>query len=311
MSDHLTPHLTAEQSAQSPDYIAELIESSSFGDPGARQLRYRTPAPTVSLIASILREIDTAAELRRERRMSVILPDLSILSGDEDHNSFMAKLAGYASELLDVLGTAVRCTGEEHSDGNFTHGYSIRDDDRSASLRALLRTMPKTKVGLIEDATNKPLLDLMEPFWADSTAEKVALGNLLVTTFPLTHDEVAFGWIICIHIVRLDDYSLDIGRRLGRAAANGLSQYRSHRHYRTLSEQLTQALDKRTIIEQAKGFLSGRGFGSVDSTFLLLRRFARTRNMRISEVSRKVVDDDPDTISGIAGRGSSISRRGQ
>jgi len=51
-------------------------------------------------------------------------------------------------------------------------------------------------------------------------------------------------------------------------------------------------LNSRVIIEQAKGVLTQKGKLSMDAAFDRLRSYARTRNLRLSEVARKVVETD-------------------
>ena len=46
------------------------------------------------------------------------------------------------------------------------------------------------------------------------------------------------------------------------------------------------------IIEQAKGVLAQRGSLSMDNAFDRLRNYARSRNLRLSQVARQVVETD-------------------
>jgi PAS domain S-box-containing protein len=60
----------------------------------------------------------------------------------------------------------------------------------------------------------------------------------------------------------------------------------------THAEQLQTALDTRVVIEQGKGFLAGRMGITVEAAFEVLRRYARSHQMAVREVSRRVVDGD-------------------
>src|ERR1700730_3797066 len=62
------------------------------------------------------------------------------------------------------------------------------------------------------------------------------------------------------------------------------------RRSETLNEQLQSALDSRVIIEQAKGKLAERLGVDMNRAFSLLRDFARSRNLRLSDVARAFVD---------------------
>lgn len=58
---------------------------------------------------------------------------------------------------------------------------------------------------------------------------------------------------------------------------------------RELADQLQQALDRRVLIEQAKGVLMARMGLGADQAFALIRREARSRNRRVADVARDVI----------------------
>jgi AmiR/NasT family two-component response regulator len=59
-----------------------------------------------------------------------------------------------------------------------------------------------------------------------------------------------------------------------------------------LTQQLQSALTSRVIIEQAKGVLAERGRVGMEEAFARMRRFARDRNQRLSDVARRVIEGD-------------------
>ena len=61
----------------------------------------------------------------------------------------------------------------------------------------------------------------------------------------------------------------------------------------TLATQLQQALDQRVIIEQAKGILMERHGVDAQVAFERLRRRARSRQERVVDLARRVVDGEP------------------
>ena len=58
--------------------------------------------------------------------------------------------------------------------------------------------------------------------------------------------------------------------------------------------QLATALESRIVIEQAKGMLAERLRISLDDAFVLLRQTARSRRVRIHDLSREVLES-PET----------------
>jgi transcriptional regulator with GAF, ATPase, and Fis domain len=88
----------------------------------------------------------------------------------------------------------------------------------------------------------------------------------------------------------LDEDTIRLGQALADVATIGLLQARAIQHRETLAEQLQTALNSRIVIEQAKGVIAERrGFG-MDQSFSLLRDTARTKNRRLADLARAVVD---------------------
>ncbi|MPZ65507.1 MAG: ANTAR domain-containing protein [Pseudonocardiaceae bacterium] len=90
----------------------------------------------------------------------------------------------------------------------------------------------------------------------------------------------------------LPDADLKLGQALADVATIGILQERAIRRGEVVAEQLQTALNSRVIIEQAKGVLAERGELSMDGAFDRLRNHARSRNQRLSELARQVVDGD-------------------
>jgi AmiR/NasT family two-component response regulator len=73
-------------------------------------------------------------------------------------------------------------------------------------------------------------------------------------------------------------------------ATIGILQERAVRRQEVLAEQLQGALNSRVIIEQAKGMLAERGRIDLAQAFALLREHARSRQQRLSDLARDVVN---------------------
>lgn len=58
---------------------------------------------------------------------------------------------------------------------------------------------------------------------------------------------------------------------------------------RTLARQLQHALDRRVVIEQAKGILAERHGATVDEAFEAMRSYARSNRRRLHDVAAEVV----------------------
>jgi GAF domain-containing protein len=93
-------------------------------------------------------------------------------------------------------------------------------------------------------------------------------------------------------------------RRLAQALADvatiGILQRRSTHRSTQLAEQLQHALSSRVAIEQAKGVLAERSNAGMDEAFGALRGYARTHNVKLTDVALAVVRGELD-ISGAPG----------
>lgn len=92
------------------------------------------------------------------------------------------------------------------------------------------------------------------------------------------------------------------GTLLAGAAAIVLVNASSYWQARQLSEQLTQAMQSRAVIEQAKGILMARTpHLSADEAFDLLRKASQRENVKLREIAQRIVDrgggDSPAGLS--------------
>ncbi len=100
----------------------------------------------------------------------------------------------------------------------------------------------------------------------------------------------------------LPELDLALGQALADVATIGILQERAIRRSEVLNEQLQSALNNRVIIEQAKGVLAQYGDLTPADAFQGLRRFARSRNLKISDVARRIVEKEFDLTEVLAPR---------
>jgi GAF domain-containing protein len=79
------------------------------------------------------------------------------------------------------------------------------------------------------------------------------------------------------------------GQALADVATISLLQSRALRDVQAVAEQLEEALHSRTTVEQAKGVIAERLGIGMDEAFSRLRRFARSRQSRLTDVAHEVV----------------------
>lgn len=82
---------------------------------------------------------------------------------------------------------------------------------------------------------------------------------------------------------------LSAARSFADVATIGILHERSLREKDTLSRQLQTALNSRVMIEQAKGVVSFTAGVPIPDAFTLLRTYARSHGLRLSDVAERVV----------------------
>lgn len=82
---------------------------------------------------------------------------------------------------------------------------------------------------------------------------------------------------------------LSAARAFADVATIGILHERTLREKDALSDQLQTALNSRVTIEQAKGVISFTADVSIAEAFTLMRTYARTRGLRLSDVAERVV----------------------
>ena len=158
--------------------------------------------------------------------------------------------------------------------------------------------------------TGRPVIspDLTSPgahqAWPRYAAGAHEAGFRATHALPMRLREDVIGVLTLLHTDRhtLTEGDARLGRALADAATIGLLHERAVRHAETVQEQLQGALASRVIIEQAKGVLTAALDLAPDEAFTHLRRYARGRGARLTDVARAVVDRtlDPATVIGSA-----------
>jgi transcriptional regulator with GAF, ATPase, and Fis domain len=116
-----------------------------------------------------------------------------------------------------------------------------------------------------------------------------------VHALPLRLRREAIGAMNLFHTRAgpLPEADLRLGQALADIATIGILQERAVRHGEIVTEQLQTALNSRVIVEQAKGVLAQTGGLTMDAAFDRLRRHARSHNLLLGGVARRVVTE-PD-----------------
>lgn len=88
----------------------------------------------------------------------------------------------------------------------------------------------------------------------------------------------------------MDEGDVLVARAFADLATISLLQNRASRETQLINEQLTGALASRVLIEQAKGVIFERAQVDMAEAFSRLRRYARTHNLRLTDVAQAAID---------------------
>jgi GAF domain-containing protein len=127
------------------------------------------------------------------------------------------------------------------------------------------------------------------PRFVSALADRGTYGS--VHALPLRLRGEAIGTLNLFHSQPgpLPAADLALGQAMADVATIGILSERAISHAEVVNEQLQTALTNRIVIEQAKGVLAERGGLSMDAAFDHLRRYARSHNLRLSELAADVV----------------------
>src|SRR3954466_12228221 len=242
------------------------------------------------------------------RQAFVTLADTLI--DEYDVIDLLDRLAGFCVQLLPadaagiVLGDARR------------EPRVVAASDEAAHVMELLQLQSNEGPCLdcFQSATPVSVADLAEASgrWPTFVAAVTQRGDFRsVHALPLRLRGRAIGALNLFGGVPgpLPELDLALGQALADVATIGILQERAIRRGEVLNEQLQLALNSRVLIEQAKGVLAQhggvsteqakgvraqQGGVSTDLAFERLRRYARSHDLKISVVARRVAEKEFD-----------------
>ncbi|WP_229820986.1 MULTISPECIES: GAF and ANTAR domain-containing protein [Streptomyces] len=222
--------------------------------------------------------------------MADALIDLAdVLAADFDQADFLYRVAGHCMDLLDISDAGVMLAAP---------GERLR---LVAASSERMRPVELFELDAGEgpcctayhDATpvDHTISDAPQPRWPRFTSRAHRAGYLSVHAVPIRRREDVIGVLNLFRALpgALPEEDRHLARTLADATAISLTQRAALDHHRTLNRQLQHALDSRTTIEQAKGFLAATAGTDVDAAFQRMRAHARRHQMRLADLARAIV----------------------
>jgi transcriptional regulator with GAF, ATPase, and Fis domain len=125
----------------------------------------------------------------------------------------------------------------------------------------------------------------------DSAIEQ-GFGSICAIPRRLRDTTIGALNLLSTGVGELAEADVKVARALADVATIGILQERALAESAVVREQLSQALQSRVVIEQAKGVLSQTRSVSTEDAFTLMRAYARSNRLKLSEVAQRVVSRD-------------------
>lgn len=127
--------------------------------------------------------------------------------------------------------------------------------------------------------------------WPQFVPHALAVGFVSVHALPMRLRQVKLGTLglFGTAVGDLNTGDLSLGQALADVASVALVQDRTASDRAAMNAQLQTALTSRVVLEQAKGVLAQQGQLDMPEAFVVLRRYARDNNLRLTDLATAVV----------------------
>jgi len=148
--------------------------------------------------------------------------------------------------------------------------------------------------------TGQPVLNVDlgggDPRWPRFAERATAAGFRSVQALPMRLRGAILGALNMFQVDAGEMRPADVAaaQALADVATIAIIQHRAASEAKLLNEQLSEALNTRIVIEQAKGMIAQQRGVDMEAAFTTLRDHARTHNLRLADLAHDVVDGRQD-----------------
>ena len=130
--------------------------------------------------------------------------------------------------------------------------------------------------------------------WPSFAAEALDAGYRSVHALPMRLRGTVIGALNLFNTETgaMGQINVDAAQALADVATIAILQHRASLEAQVVNGQLSDALNSRVLIEQAKGMVAEREHLNMDEAFNRLRAHARNHNERLSDVARSVIEGE-------------------
>ena len=234
---------------------------------------------------------------REESLVRTFLELADTLVDDFDVVDLLTVLADRCVEVLDVTATGLMLAG---ADGELRVVASSSDTMRMLELFEV-----QAEEGPCMDCyrTGEPVvndrLSTSDSRWPRFTPRALDAGFRAVHALPMRLRRQTLGALNLFSAEpgRLAETDVIAAQAFADVATIAILQHRAVAEAQAINDQLTNALNSRVLIEQAKGMVAERTGLDMEQSFNLLRAHARNNNLRLADVATDVITGTVPTSS--------------
>ena len=236
--------------------------------------------------------------MTREAILATTLVELAdTLVDDFDVVDLLTHLADRCVEVLDVDAAGIMLAAP---DGRLRVMASSSEGMR---LLELFEIQAQEGPCLDSHRTRLPVLnqDLATAHarWPTFAPEALAAGFRSVHALPMRLRGEVIG---AVNLFRarageMEPSDLAVAQAFAAVATIAILQHRANQEAQAVNAQLNHALNSRIVIEQAKGMVAERLGTDMERSFSLLRKHARSHNLRLADVANDVIQGALDASS--------------
>lgn len=231
------------------------------------------------------------SEITRERQLLQTFASLAdTLVDDYDVVDLLQLLVDSCTELLDTTAAAILLadpTGELDVVASTSEASRLVEVMQlSAEAGPCIDSFRTGQLISVPDIREAP------PEWTRFRQSALDQGFRSVHSLPLRLRETTIGTLNLLRDTTddFDPENLVAARAFADVATIGILHERWFRETALLAEQLQGALSSRVVVEQAKGVVAYTRGVPIDEAFALIRAYARSHQLGISEVAARLVD---------------------
>lgn len=235
--------------------------------------------------------VNGPSRLPREARITAALINLAdTLVDDFDPAEFFYRVAEHCMELLDIGDAGVMLAAPS---GPLRLVAASSERVRLVELFELDASEGPCHTAFHQSAPIDHIIGAaLSPRWPRFSARAHRSGYTSVHATPIRLRTETIGVLNLFQRTPgpLQQADRDLARALADATAISLLQQTTLDQHRTVRAQLQSALNSRTAIEQAKGFLCARHAVDPDTAFHRLRAHARHHHLLLVDLARDIVN---------------------